>query len=255
MGRVRKSAPSDEAVAGQPGSSQLYLEFCGNEYTLDPSQSLTFGRSADLVIDDNPYMHRVVGRFHNAGGVWWLRNRSKRQLLELRDVTGPSSVVLAPGRSSSVLYGEFACSFRAGPAHYEITGALESHEWEKDMFGGDLADAVETIDWGYVELNEDQRMLLLVLCEQYLVDPRAADAPVIPNRVAANRLGWPITKFNRKLDHLCEKLQRAGVAGLRGGLGGNAVDRRRRLVEHALGASLVNSSDLIDLGHPRSEIA
>lgn len=232
------------------GSQQLYLEFCGEEIVLDPSESLTFGRSADLVIDENPYMHRVVGRFHNRAGVWWLKNRSRRQVIELADVSGPSSLVLAPGRSASVLYGEFTCRFSAGPTPYELNGALESYEWEKDIFGGDVADAVETIDWGRVDLNPDQRLLLLVLCEQYLLDPGAVDAPMIPNRAAAHRLGWSITKFNRKLDHLCEKLQRAGVSGVRGDVAGNAIDRRRRVVEHALTTVLVTVEDLAELDRP-----
>lgn len=226
------------------GPQQLYLEFCGSEFVLDPSESLTFGRSADLVIDDNPYMHRVVGRFHNRAGVWWLRNRSRRQVIELADVSGPSAVVLAPGKSASVLYGEFTCRFSAGPTPYELTGALASHEWEQDMFGSDISDAVETVDWGRVDLNDDQKMLLVVLCEQYLVDPGAVDMPVIPNRSAAHRLGWSITKFNRKLDHLCEKLQRAGVPGVRGDVAGNASDRRKRVVEHAMTVGLVTVEDL-----------
>lgn len=243
--RVVSSTRTGDQVASQ----QLYLEFCGQEFVLDPSRSLTFGRSADLVIDENPYMHRVVGRFHNRAGVWWLKNRSRRQVIELTDVSGPSSLVLAPGRSSSVLFGEFTCRFTAGPTPYELTGALESYEWEQDIFGGEIADAVETVDWGRVELNDDQRLLLLVLCEQYLIDPGSVDAPMIPNRAAAHRLGWSITKFNRKLDHLCEKLKRAGVPGVRGDLAGNAIDRRRRVVEHALTTALVTVDDLGELAH------
>ena len=68
--------------------------------------------------------------------------------------------------------------------------------------------------------------------------------PIIANRQGAARLGWSLPKFNRKLDHLCEKLHRAGVAGLHGGLGTGAADRRRRLVDHALEARLVTTDDL-----------
>ena len=41
-----------------------------------------------------------------------------------------------------------------------------------------------------------------------------ADLPT--NRHVADRLGWTITKFNRKLDTLCVKFEKLGVAGLRG---------------------------------------
>ncbi|MGJ3403836.1 hypothetical protein [Glutamicibacter sp. Je.9.36] len=51
---------------------------------------------------------------------------------------------------------------------------------------------------------------------------------------AAARLGWGITKFNLKLDNVCDKLDKAGVAGLRGGPGKLATNRRARLVEHAV---------------------
>jgi hypothetical protein len=61
----------------------------------------------------------------------------------------------------------------------------------------------------------------------------------------AARLGWTLAKFNRKLDHLCVKLARAGVAGVHGDLGQLATDRRRVLVEHALEVGLVGPQDLV----------
>lgn len=225
-------------------SENLYLEFCGEGITLSRSEVLTFGRCGDLVIDENPYMHRIVGRFFNVEGVWWLENRSKRQPMEVRDLSCASSVTIAPRRSSALHFGEFSCTFASGPTLYELTGALESFEWTDDLLGESSVDAIATMDWGQVELNEDQQRLLLVLTEQYLLNPAYPDAPMITNRQAALNLGWSITKFNRKLDHLCEKLSRAGVAGLHGDVGGNAIDRRRRLIDHALTAPLVSLEDL-----------
>jgi len=61
---------------------------------------------------------------------------------------------------------------------------------------------------------------------------------------AAERLGWTVTRFNRKLDNVCDKLDRVGVPGLRGGRGEYATNRRVRLVEHALAARLVTRADL-----------
>lgn len=212
-----------------------------------PDETLAFGRSAALVIDDNPYMHRVVGRFRHLDGVWWLENRSRRQVIEVRDVTGPGLVSIAPGSTGAITLGDFTVTFSAGPTTYQLTGSLESFEWDLDLLGESLDGATATLDWGRVELNDDQRRLLLVLAEQYLLHPGQADAPLISNRAAARRLGWSITKFNRKLDHLCEKLQRAGVPGLHGDVGGNAMDRRRRLVNHALSVPLVTAADLAEL--------
>ena len=60
----------------------------------------------------------------------------------------------------------------------------------------------------------------------------------------ARRLGWSITKFNRKLDNLCDRFAKLGVGGLRGSLDQLATDRRRRLVEHAVESGLIDRSQL-----------
>jgi hypothetical protein len=53
-----------------------------------------------------------------------------------------------------------------------------------------------------------------------------------------------VTKFNRKLDGVCLKLERMGVQGLHGGPDRLATDRKARLVEYALSARLVQPDDL-----------
>jgi hypothetical protein len=60
----------------------------------------------------------------------------------------------------------------------------------------------------------------------------------------ARRLAWPVTKFNRKLDLICEKFTEAGVHGLRGGVAGAASSRKARLIEYAMAARVVNIEDL-----------
>jgi hypothetical protein len=57
-------------------------------------------------------------------------------------------------------------------------------------------------------------------------------------------LGWSITRFNRKLDNVCDKLSAAGVAGLRGTSSGQATNRRVALVEYAVSTLLVRAADL-----------
>ncbi len=61
---------------------------------------------------------------------------------------------------------------------------------------------------------------------------------------AARRLGWTRSKFNRKLDNVCQKLAAQGVRGLHGAPGRLATNRRARLVEHALATRLVTRDDL-----------
>ena len=62
---------------------------------------------------------------------------------------------------------------------------------------------------------------------------------------AAERLGWTLTKFNRKLDNVCEKLARIGVSGLVGASGQSASSRRVRLVEYAVATRLITDADLV----------
>ena len=41
----------------------LSVDYLGEIHTVGEDERLSFGRRADLVVDENPYMHRVVGRF------------------------------------------------------------------------------------------------------------------------------------------------------------------------------------------------
>jgi hypothetical protein len=93
-------------------------------------------------------------------------------------------------------------------------------------------------------LTSAQRLLLVVLCEPSLRRPSHAHGQFPTSAEAAMRLGWSLTAFNRKLDNVCDRLDRAGVAGLRGGRGNLATRRRVRLIEYALTARLVTMDDL-----------
>jgi hypothetical protein len=93
-------------------------------------------------------------------------------------------------------------------------------------------------------LTYDQRLLIIALAEHVLRgDGRGAGA-VPSSAEAAQRLGWTITKFNRKLDNVCQKLARIGVRGLHGEAGALASNRRARLIEYALAARMVGPEDL-----------
>ena len=234
---------TEKVYSGSMGG-RLYLDFCGDELVLEPGGSLTFGRCADLVVDDNPYLHRRLGRFVDRGGVWCLEHTARSTPIVVLDSNGPLASTVAPGSALAIVHGEFSVSFSAGRASYELLGGLEDHEWQLDLLGAQGVEGTTTLDWGRVELNDDQRLLLVALCEARLRDPRRTRSAPPANRAAAARLGWSLAKFNRKLDHLCEKLHRAGVPGVHGGVGASAADRRRNLVEHALLSALVDQRDL-----------
>lgn len=52
------------------------------------------------------------------------------------------------------------------------------------------------------------------------------------------------SSFGCTFGHLCEKLARAGLSGVHGEAGASALDRRRRVVEHAIELGLVTRDDL-----------
>ena len=83
------------------------------------------------------------------------------------------------------------------------------------------------------------------MCSSDLLQRGERGLSEIPSSsVAAEALGWPVTKFNRKLDTVCARLAGSGFDGLHGGAGRPALNRRTRLVQVAVGAGLVGRTDL-----------
>ena len=90
-------------------SPRLYLEFCGEDWTLGDGESLSFGRAGDLVIDDNPYLHRIVGRFVCRDGAWWLDNIGSRVTLAVRDYSLEGNLIIidhGAGLNSAFLHAQ-----------------------------------------------------------------------------------------------------------------------------------------------------
>jgi hypothetical protein len=223
---------------------ELIVEFVGDERVLGPDESLTFGRAADLVIDNNRYLHRVLGRFSCANGVWWLSNLGSSIPLTVSDTSSPSFSRVAPGASMALSYESSTVAFEAGGSNYEIALDLADGgpiDAEAGCAAG-WSDEVTTTA-SSLPLSAEQRLLLVALAEAQLRDPSAA-IELGTNRQIAHRLGWTITKFNRKLDGLCVKFAAAGVSGLRGSSDQLARDRRLRLVDHAVNAGVVVADDL-----------
>ncbi len=226
---------------------RLRLEFCGELTAVAPGDELTFGRQADLHIDDNRHLHRVLGRFWSRGDAWWLTNEGRAITIQIADVDSRSSVTLAPGSEVALSFPNSVLRFRAGVTDYELAvtvpdrGAADADD-EDDPLEADDDDG-DTIALGDLMLTDEQRLLLLALGEGTLRDPHHAD-DLPTNRAVARRLGWSITKFNRKLDNLCNRFAKLGVGGLRGSVDQLATDRRRRLVEHAVESGLIRRDQL-----------
>ena len=219
----------------------LFLEYLGEELQVETGHTLTFGRAADLEIDaHNQYLHRVLGCFASQGEVWFLQNLGRYITLRIADRTGPSRTELGPGDQLPIGFEEFTITFDAGPVTYEIGGALA--EPTPLELGESVAS--DTVEFGQVNLNDEQRLLVAALAEPLLRGTPNWASRLPGNKEVARRLGWTITKYNRKLDYLCRRLAEQGVEGLQGGSGTLASGRRQILVQHLAERGVVTAADL-----------
>lgn len=227
----------------------LDVEFCGEWYLADPERGMVIGREGDIVIDDNPYLHRRFLAITWSHELWWLANVGSQVCATVADVAGLVQAWLAPGASLPLVFGRTSVLFTAGATTYELT-----------MQNGDtpyvVSDVMQT-DSGEttiapVALTPSQRMLIVALAEPLLRRDGTSVTEIPSSRAAAHRLGWEMTRFNRKLDNVCDKLDRRGIKGLRGRQGQLAVNRRARLVEHAVTSRLVTETDLALLDPARN---
>ncbi len=222
----------------------LFLDLDGDERVVVEGSALTFGRDAELVVDaDNRYLHRVLGCFVSHGDIWFLQNLGRFIPLRVDDVDSASLVQIEPGDQVPIGFEEFVVTFRAGNSDYRISGALS----EPTPLELGLVPASDTAEFGLASLNAEQRLLVLALGEGRLRGQSDWVVRMPANREVAHRLGWTITKFNRKLDYLCRRLAESGVDGAFGDAGDLATNRRQVLVEHAVARRLVTAADLDDL--------
>lgn len=232
---------TDPSGPDRSGAGRLRLEFCGEWTQVEPGSSLTLGRDADIVIDENPYLHRRFLEVRHADGLWWLVNLGSQLSATISDAQGRFQGWLAPGAHLPLVFELASVRFTAGPTTYELTLHLDGAPFAPGLTD-DIGDGHTTL--GRVTFTEDQKLLVLALAEPALRPDGTGRVQLPSSATAAARLGWPITKFNRKLDNVCQKLKRAGVRGLHGGPDQLASDRRARLVEYALAVRLVTGTDL-----------
>lgn len=226
-----------------PVAGALVVGFLGDERRLAAPEQLTFGRAADIVLDeDNLYLHRVVGRFVWWDGFWWVENLAEALELQLLGEDG-TLVRLPPGAQAPLTQGRAAVRFSAGGLPYEVEATVPATSAPAPP-PLPPTPGLPTTRYGDVVLTADEKALVAELARPFLLDPSAGPERLPANEDVAAALGWGRTKLNRKLDYLCERLTRAGVRGLQGGRSQLATNRRWVLVQHALVARLVNLEDL-----------
>ena len=221
----------------------LRVDFCGEVHELEPGRVFAIGREADLSIDDNPFLHRRFLVLSDQNGWWMLSNVGSHLTATVADVGGHFEAFLAPGATLPIVFDEASISFTAGPTTYSIaiTNASATFTPVPQQVTVDTLSG-KTI--GATQFTRDQLLLVVALAEPRLQGDGRAGSSIPSSAEAAERLRWTLTKFNRKLDNVCQKLERLGVRGLHGGPDRLASNRRARLVEYAVATRLVTRTDL-----------
>jgi hypothetical protein len=217
------------------------IEFCGEAYRVEQGSSFTIGREADLVVDDNPFLHRRFLRIDHENSMWWIANIGSQLSATLSNTEGTLQAWLAPGATLPIVFENSTVWFTAGPTTYEFGITLDDAPFHAAL---PETPRIGSTTYGRTSMTPEQRLLIIALAEPML-RRRVRGAVNAPTSAeAAARLGWTVTKFNRKLDHVCQKLERLGVLGMHGGPDRLASDRKARLIEYALATRMVDAQDL-----------
>ena len=219
----------------------LTVEFCGEEYSVAAGAEFGIGREADLSLDDNPCLHRRFLTITDDFGMWWLNNVGTLLTATVTDASGTMQAWLAPGAKLPIVFQTLHVMFSAGPTTYDFTIENADDLYSTSRIMQETGGSTTILP---VTLTTSQRQLIVALAEGVLRQQIPGRGTVPTSADAAARLGWSLTTFNRKLDNVCDKLDKLGVAGLRGGAGKLATSRRTRLVEYAVATHLVGAEDL-----------
>ncbi|WP_314720058.1 FHA domain-containing protein [uncultured Actinomyces sp.] len=225
----------------------LVLDFAGEIHRIPRDQAFTIGREGDLALDDNPFLHRRFLVLQWQTGLWWVVNVGSRLGTTVAEAEGSSRSWVAPGARVPLVFPRMALVFTAGATTYEILLEVPGPLYEVNTPEPGPSQGETTV--GQVSLTPSQHLLILSLAEPWLRRTGTGPVDLPRNADAAARLGWSMTRFNRKLDNVCDKLDRLGVKGMRGGPRSHASYRRNALVEYALAARLVTVRDLPLLDH------
>ncbi|MCL2786946.1 MAG: hypothetical protein FWD59_00355 [Micrococcales bacterium] len=231
------------AFPEQPGpAGRILIAFEGQRIDVAPGEEVSIGRDADLTIDDNPYLHRRLLGVVNEQGFWWIVNVGTRITATVCDAATGTQAWLAPGARLPLIFEDTSVIFTAGALTYRVTIHNREPAWRSLAV---TAGATGTTTIGQISFTPTQKQLIVALAEPVLRSEGTGVSQIPSSQEAAGRLGWTMTRFNRKLDAVCAKLERLGVDGLRGGIDGPATNRRARLVEYSVATALVTPVDLL----------
>ena len=112
---------------------RAHIDYCGELYPLPDDGQLTIGRAADVVVDDNPFLHRHFLKLFVHDGMLWLRNVGSQLTASIADEAGLTNTRLSPGAQVPIAFPRTAIWFTAGSTTYELEVVLE--EFTQDAPG------------------------------------------------------------------------------------------------------------------------
>jgi len=150
---------------------------------------------------------------------------------------------VGPGARLPLVFGRTIVTFSAGPYSYEINLDVPNPAFDAVAPTSVEQEAGDTTI-GTTAFTDTQLLAILAIAEP-LLKRTGTGSWAVPTAVqAAKRLGWTQTRFNRKLDNVCDKLARVGIRGLKGEQGRQALGRRARLAEYAVTTRIVTAEHL-----------
>lgn len=213
----------------------LVVRLANNEYTVIKGQSFTFGRAESCTVclgSDDTSISRRAGNVDWENGVWWLTNASNTSPLDIVDDIGLPSV-LAPGRRTAL----------EGRMRVIVTGMNRRHELVADAPAAAIVDVhwatgLPTRNGNGVSITDADRYTLVALFAGYLQEGPLYRPEPKKYEAAAKRLGVPRTTVVKRIEHLRNRLDAAGVPDMHGPYA------LANLAEYVLAARIITKDDL-----------
>ena len=207
----------------------LWLEFAGS--VQEVSRRLTFGRSADLSLDEqNRFMHRIAGQIEPENNAWWLRNVGASTRLLVFGENG-ARIELPPGTETVLPAPAGSISFIAGPTPYQLTYRTDGRPGPAPELAPE-GDA--TADFG-TNLTERETIYLTTFALRRL---RGVSAGLLSYADVASLWGVSEKTVDNTLQRVRGRLKSAGVRN---------TETLEGLIGHLLAHGRIGLGTLIDI--------
>lgn len=215
-----------------------------------PGDVLTIGRAADMIISNDPFLHRQCLVVEGTDTGFFVTNIGTSLRVTLVDDPSRSVSKVEPGGRHVLMEGRTSAAIETSERTHEILFEVSGSTSESG--------SVVQVPHGSRTarprpLTPDQILLLTALAEPMLRDPTKSVESIPSNAEVAERLGIG-AGFNGRLDRLCAAVARRGVEGLDAlpsddplafPTGPRKQSRRReRLVLWAISAKVVTEENL-----------